>query len=112
MGIVIGPILKRADGYAFDTWTAGKGVSPGYPYRRIEDAHYARNATIKPFAQGRALAATVCQTLDEFIANSTRHEMLAGPDRACAAELLPCRGPLRASDTSHYAGFGTRSRRI
>ena len=77
MGIVIGPILKRAGGYAFDTWTAGKGVSPGYPYRRIEDAHYARNATIKTSTQGRALAAIVCQTLDEFIATSTGHAMLA-----------------------------------
>jgi hypothetical protein len=77
MGIVIGPVLRRADGYRFDTWTAGKGVTLGYPYRRIEDAHYARNAEIKASAQGRALTAIVCQTLDEFIANSTGYEMLA-----------------------------------
>jgi hypothetical protein len=82
MGIVIGPVLRRAAGYGFDTWTADKGVSPGYPYRRIEDAHYARNAAIKASAQGCALAAIVCQTLDEFIANSTGtkstgYEMLA-----------------------------------
>jgi hypothetical protein len=38
MGTVIGPVLRRADGYSFDTWTAGKGVTRGYPYRRIEDA--------------------------------------------------------------------------
>ena len=44
MVIVIGPVLRSADGYSFDSWTAGKGVSRGYPYRRIEDAHYARNA--------------------------------------------------------------------
>ena len=77
MGIVIGPILRRADGYGFDTWTAGKGVSAGYPYRRIEDAQYARNAEINASAQGRAPAAIVCQTLDEFIAKSTGYEMLA-----------------------------------
>ena len=77
MGIVIGPVLRRADGYRFDTWTAGKGVSPGYPYRRIEDAHYARNATIKVSVQGRSMAAIVCQTADEFIAKSTGYEMLA-----------------------------------
>jgi hypothetical protein len=75
--MVIGPILRRADGYGFDTWTAGKGVSRGYPYRRIEDAYYTRNAEIKASAQGRALAAIVCQTLDEFIAKSTGYEMLA-----------------------------------
>jgi hypothetical protein len=77
MRIVIGPVLIRANGYRFDTWTAGKGVTRGYPYRRIEDAHYARKAEIKASAQGRALAAIVCQTLDEFIANSTGYEMLA-----------------------------------
>jgi hypothetical protein len=77
MAIVIGPVLRHAGGYRFDTWTARKGMTLGYPYRRIEDAHYARNAEIKAFAQGRAPAAIVCQTLDEFIANSTGYEMLA-----------------------------------
>jgi hypothetical protein len=77
MGIVIGPVLRRADGYGFDIWTAGKGVTRGYPYRRIEDAHYARKAEIKALTQGRAVAAIVCQTLDEFIAKSTGYEMLA-----------------------------------
>jgi hypothetical protein len=55
----------------------GKGVTRGYPYRRIEDALYARNAEIKGSAQGRAMAAIVYQTLDEFIAKSTGYEMLA-----------------------------------
>ena len=68
MDIVIGPILKRASGYVFDTWIAGKGMSPVYPYRRIEDASYARKATIKASVEGRALAVIVCQTLDEVIA--------------------------------------------
>ena len=77
MGIVIGPVLRRADGYRFDTWNSGKGVTRGYPYRRIEDAYYARRADIKASAQGRALTAIVCQTLDEFIAESTGYEMLA-----------------------------------
>jgi hypothetical protein len=77
MSTVIGPVLRRADGYGFDIWNAGKGVTRGYPYRRIEDAHYARKAEIKALAQGRAVAAIVCQTLDEFIAKSTGYEMLA-----------------------------------
>jgi hypothetical protein len=77
MGIVIGPVLRRADGYRFDTWTAGEGMTRGYLYRRIEDAHYARNAEIKTSARGRAPSAIVCQTLDEFIAKSTGYEMLA-----------------------------------
>jgi hypothetical protein len=77
MGMVIGPVLRRAHGYRFDTWTASKGVSYGYPYRRIEDAHYARNAEIKASGRGGAPSAIVCQTLDEFIAKSTGCEMLA-----------------------------------
>ena len=77
MTIVIGPVLTRSDGYGFDTWTAGKGMTRGYPYHRIEDAHYARNAEIKASARGRAPSATVCQTLEEFIAKSTGYEMLA-----------------------------------
>jgi hypothetical protein len=77
MGTVIGPVLRRADAYGFDTWTAGKGVTRGYPYHRIEDAHYARNAEIKASARGRAPSAIVYQTLDEFIARSTGYEMLA-----------------------------------
>jgi hypothetical protein len=77
MSVVIGPVLRHADAYSFDTWTASKGVSGGYPYRRIEDAYYARNAEIKASARGRAPAAIVCQTLDEFIAKSSGYEMLA-----------------------------------
>ena len=77
MGIVIGPVLRRADGYRFDSWTADKGMTRSYPYRRIEDAHYARNVEIKASAHGRAPAAIVCQTLDEFIAKSTGYQMLA-----------------------------------
>jgi hypothetical protein len=77
MSIVIRPVLRCADGYGFDTWTAGKGMTRGYPYHRIEDAHYVRNAEIKASARGRAPSAIVCQTLEEFIAKSTGYEMLA-----------------------------------
>jgi hypothetical protein len=73
MNIVIGPVLRSADGYAFDTWTVGKGVTRSYPYRRIDQAYYAQNAEIKASAQSRAPAAIVCQTLDEFIVKLTGH---------------------------------------
>jgi hypothetical protein len=71
MNVVFGPVLSRADGYAFDTWTAGKGVTRSCPYHRVEQAYYARNAEIKASAQGRASAAIVCQTVDEFIVKLT-----------------------------------------
>ena len=86
MAIVIGPVLRRADGHIFDTWAAGKGVIRGYPYRCIEDAHYARNAEIKTSAQDRDPSTIVCHTLDEFIAKSTSYEISPLPDPSCAAE--------------------------
>jgi hypothetical protein len=71
MNIVIGPVLRRADGYAFDTWTVGKGLTRSYPYRWIDHAYYAQNAEIKASARSRTPAAIVCQTLDEFIVKLT-----------------------------------------
>src|SRR5438270_1570167 len=32
-GTVIGPTLRRAAGYGFDIWNAGKGMTRGYPYK-------------------------------------------------------------------------------
>jgi hypothetical protein len=78
MGIVvIGPVLRRPGGYRFDIWGEDDGVSLGYPYRRVEDAHYARNAVIRTSLQDCVSAAVVCQTLDEFIANSAEREMMS-----------------------------------
>jgi hypothetical protein len=71
MNIVIGPVLRRGDGFAFDTWSAGRGVTRSYPYHRIDQAYYARNAEIKASVQSRPLAAIVCQTLDEFVVKLT-----------------------------------------
>jgi FHA domain len=71
MNIVFGPVLSRAGGYAFDTWTAGKGLTRSYPYDRVERAYYARNAEIKASGKGPVQAAIVCQTLDEFIVKLT-----------------------------------------
>jgi hypothetical protein len=76
MDIVIGPILKRAGGYVFDTWNALDGLSQGYPYRRIEDANYARNATIRTGGSKADLPAIVCQTLDEFMTRTVNVEVL------------------------------------
>ena len=48
MQIVLGPVVARKGGYAFDCWTPEEGLSPGYTYGRIEDARYARNIEIIP----------------------------------------------------------------
>jgi hypothetical protein len=65
MQAVVGPILIKQGCYAFDLWTPEEGLSRGYAYRRIEDAHYARNAEIRS-RRRQPDAAMVCATLDEF----------------------------------------------
>jgi hypothetical protein len=66
MYAILGPILLKEGCYAFDLWTAEEGLSRGYAYRRIEDAHYARNVEIRSRRSGRLGAAVVCSTLEEF----------------------------------------------
>jgi hypothetical protein len=65
MPAIVGPILLKQGCYAFDLWTPEEGLSRGYGYRRIEDAHYARNAEIKS-RRRQPDAMVVCATLEEF----------------------------------------------
>ncbi|MGB9649292.1 MAG: hypothetical protein WA709_32630 [Stellaceae bacterium] len=66
MHVVVGPIVTRNGGFAFDSWTPGHGLSRGYSYRRIEDAHYARKMEIRSGAGSVAGPMVACSTLDEF----------------------------------------------
>jgi hypothetical protein len=66
MHAVVGPILLKEGCYAFDLWTPEEGLSHGFAYRRVEDAHYARNAEIRSRRRGRAGVAVACSTVDEF----------------------------------------------
>jgi hypothetical protein len=66
MHAIVGPILAREGGYAFDSWTPEEGLSPGFAYRRVGDAHYARNVEIRSCGKGRSGPAMVCGTADEF----------------------------------------------
>jgi hypothetical protein len=47
MHIVVGPVLTRKGGYAFDCWTSEQGLGLGYTYGRVEDVYYARNVEIR-----------------------------------------------------------------
>jgi hypothetical protein len=102
MSLVIGPVLRHADGYAFDAWTAGKGVTRSYPYHRIEHAYYARNAEIKASARGRAPAAIVCQTLDELIVK------LTGDEYPIDNVYLPAKNPWLQRQLHTPLGLGDR----
>jgi len=66
MQIIVGPVLTRKGGYAFDCWTPEEGLSCGYTYGRIEDAHYARKVEISSRARSFAGPMVACSTLDEF----------------------------------------------
>ena len=66
MGVIIGPVLLREGGYAFDAWTPEHGLSRGYVYRRVEDAYYARKAEIRAPGNGSAGCILACSTADEF----------------------------------------------
>jgi hypothetical protein len=65
---VIGPVVTREGGYAFDLWTPQAGMIRGFCYRRVEDAYYARKYEIKSRPAKLPAALTACTTLDEFTA--------------------------------------------
>ena len=66
MQIVLGPVLTRKGGYVFDCWTPEEGLSRGYIYGRIDDAHYARNVEIRSCNKGSSDQAIACSTVDDF----------------------------------------------
>jgi hypothetical protein len=66
MQIVVGPVLTRKGGYAFDCWTPERGLSRGYTYGRIEDAHYARNVEIRSHKKSDSDHMIACNTVDDF----------------------------------------------
>ena len=74
MHAVVGPILMKEGCYAFDLWTPEEGLSRGYPYRRVEDAHYARKVEIKSRGRGRPGPTVACSTVDEFISAIVERE--------------------------------------
>ena len=67
MQIVLGPVLTRKGGYAFDCWTPEEGLSRGYIYGRIEDAHYARNVEIRSRSKGSSDQTIACGTVGDFV---------------------------------------------
>jgi hypothetical protein len=71
MHLVVGPILTRSGGYAFDAWTPEDGLRHGFVYSRIEDAYYARNAEIRVPSKHDTPHILACSTLDEFLRATT-----------------------------------------
>jgi hypothetical protein len=63
---VVGPVLTRKGGYAFDCWTPEQGLRLGYTYGRVEDACYARKVEIRARNEGRSNETIACSTVDDF----------------------------------------------
>jgi hypothetical protein len=64
---VVGPVLTRKGGYAFDCWTPERGLRLGYTYGRVEGVHYARKVEIILRQNGRSGETIACSTVDEFV---------------------------------------------
>ena len=67
MQIVVGPVLTREGGCAFDCWTPQHGLSRGYAYGRIEDAYHARNVELRSRKKGYSDHMIACNTVDDFV---------------------------------------------
>jgi hypothetical protein len=67
MTTIIGPVIVTGEGgFGFDLWTPEAGLSRGFSYARIEDAHYARRFEIRSRTKSRGDPMVACDTLDEF----------------------------------------------
>jgi hypothetical protein len=84
--MIIGPVLALEGGYAFDTWTESHGRKPGFAYRRIDDAYYARNFELASKLRGNGPGALCCNTLADFMAEITESTASTHPGWAMAAE--------------------------
>jgi hypothetical protein len=64
--ILVGPVVSRNGGFAFDTFCTPNGLKRGYPYRRVEQANYDRKATLLGLQLSHDFVTTACETIFEF----------------------------------------------
>jgi hypothetical protein len=64
--ILVSPIVSREGGFAFDTFSTTAGLTPGFAYRRIEQANYDRKITLQSLPRATGFAVVACETLAEF----------------------------------------------
>jgi hypothetical protein len=73
---LLGPVLYRQGGYAYDRFTVEDGLSRSYSYRTIEEAIYDRKVTL------RGVSMVGCATSDVFETKCA--EMMPDDLRLCA----------------------------
>ena len=57
---LVGPVLYRQNGYAFDMFTVAAGLNRSFSYKTVEEAIYDRKTTL------RGLSMVGCETTTEF----------------------------------------------
>jgi hypothetical protein len=72
--ILVGPIVSRKGGFAFDIFAPDHGIRPGFCYRTIDQAHYDRRATLSGSHVPDGKLVEACNSAPEF-------------DQRCAAML-------------------------
>ncbi len=77
MHAVVGPVLTREGGFAFDCWTPEEGFSRSFSYRCVEDAHYARKSEIRARRRESGSGMLDCRTLEEFASALSVNTILA-----------------------------------
>jgi hypothetical protein len=66
LNVVVGPVLARAGGYVYETWTPQQGLCGSFVYPRIDNAYYARAVEIAHYRRRGAFDTKICDTIDEF----------------------------------------------
>ncbi|HZS81565.1 MAG TPA: hypothetical protein VFA50_01740 [Stellaceae bacterium] len=64
--VLVGPVVARDGGFAFDTFSPTEGLKRGFPYRRIDQANYDRKATLHGFHLPLGFVMMACETAADF----------------------------------------------
>jgi hypothetical protein len=73
IGVVVGPVLARAGGYVYETWTPQQGLCGSFVYPRIDNAYYARAVEIAHYQRRSVRETKICETIDEFALEAAWH---------------------------------------
>jgi len=76
--LLVGPIVCREGGFAFDTFSCSAGTVQGFPYRRAEHADYDRKSTLAGMHVPAGFAVVSCDTTHDFAALRDQLQLIGG----------------------------------
>jgi hypothetical protein len=77
--VLVGPVVCRDGGFAFDTCTPAAGIRRGFAYRRVEQAEYDRRSTLLGVHLPAGAMPTACDTVAAFAAASEALTLAGAP---------------------------------